>query len=370
MLQYHAYAASASWLIERTCGRGHAREATPDWQAAYAYSRWRPAFFAAASSQTSFSPVRATAAGTPSSATERERQIEGGVLVPFRHVRASHAAVGVAGCAPSMISRSPTGGDTQPHALRAAWSSSTAKAVRLLHQPRTWRDHRRHQRNGPSRARRFGDATTLRLMRVRICRRWRRSTSSHFALPAARRPATSRCSGRFISAAPGPNVDPADFGRNAASLLRGFGADTFAGSRVAVLNADYRFPFAYIQRGIGTWPLFLQAVHAAVFVDAGHAWTAAFRAAESRPPPAPSFPPTSLPATAPAHAAVGAAWGRDGTGTVGERRDVLRPHRPRVLTKRRCRVAAAIRYACRDSCIAPCRSRTQGRILQTAPEPV
>src|SRR5437667_10336943 len=52
-----------------------------------------------------------------------------------------------------------------------------------------------------------------------------------------------------------PNLDPLDFGRGAMSLLRGFPDDSFAGSRVAVMNADYRWPIARPQRGVGTWPL-------------------------------------------------------------------------------------------------------------------
>ena len=74
------------------------------------------------------------------------------------------------------------------------------------------------------------------------------------------------------------NSSTIDFSRNAASLLRGFRADTFAGSHVAVFNADYRFPIARPQRGAGTWPALLHTVHGAVFVDAGHAWTRTFRA--------------------------------------------------------------------------------------------
>ena len=52
----------------------------------------------------------------------------------------------------------------------------------------------------------------------------------------------------------------------------------FAGSRVALVNADYRWPIARPQRGVGTWPVFLHTVHAAVFADAGHAWTRTFDA--------------------------------------------------------------------------------------------
>jgi outer membrane protein assembly factor BamA len=108
-----------------------------------------------------------------------------------------------------------------------------------------------------------------------------------------------------------------DFGSRAISLLRGFESDSFAGSRVALTNVEYRWPIARPQRGIGTWPIFLHTVHAAVFADAGHAWTRAFDAAAIK---------TSVGAELSANvvagfyfpltASVGAAWGHDGSGTI------------------------------------------------------
>ena len=40
-----------------------------------------------------------------------------------------------------------------------------------------------------------------------------------------------------------------------------------SGRSVAAVNLDYRFPIAWPQRGLGTWPLFLRTVHGAVFVE-------------------------------------------------------------------------------------------------------
>jgi hypothetical protein len=42
------------------------------------------------------------------------------------------------------------------------------------------------------------------------------------------------------------------------------------------MNADYRWPIARPQRGVGTWPIFLHTIHAALFADGGHAWTDVF----------------------------------------------------------------------------------------------
>ena len=76
----------------------------------------------------------------------------------------------------------------------------------------------------------------------------------------------------FSAAGPGPSVAAFDFGRDTIGLLRGFAAEDVVGSRAAVANADLRFPLAYPQRGLGSWPIFPAALHAAVFVDAGNAW--------------------------------------------------------------------------------------------------
>jgi hypothetical protein len=114
-----------------------------------------------------------------------------------------------------------------------------------------------------------------------------------------------------------PNVGTLDFGRRALSLLRGFGADTFAGSHVALLNADYRWPIARPQRGYGTWPLFLHTAHAAVFTDLGHVWTRAF---DLRDVKASIGGELSFDLVAGYFyrftTAVGAAWGRDGSGVA------------------------------------------------------
>jgi outer membrane protein assembly factor BamA len=121
----------------------------------------------------------------------------------------------------------------------------------------------------------------------------------------------------FLLGGAGPNTDPATFASDAFSLLRGFPADSFAGSHAALVNADYRWPIARVERGLGVWPLFLHTVHAAVFVDAGHAWTTSFARRDAK---------TSIGAELaadlvlgyrlPITAAFGAAWGHDGRRLV------------------------------------------------------
>ena len=111
--------------------------------------------------------------------------------------------------------------------------------------------------------------------------------------------------------------DVIDFGYQALSLLRGFPSDAFAGSKVVVINGEYRFPIAWPQRGLGTWPLFLRNVHATVFGDAGHAWSDRFRINDMKTSAGGELSIDviagySLPITITG----GAAWGRDGIGVV------------------------------------------------------
>jgi outer membrane protein assembly factor BamA len=86
----------------------------------------------------------------------------------------------------------------------------------------------------------------------------------------------------FAAGGAGPAALAFDFGRDAIGLLRGFAPDNLIGSRAAVANLDLRFPLARVQRGAGSWPVFLRSLHAAAFVDVGHAWDTSFRSADLR----------------------------------------------------------------------------------------
>jgi hypothetical protein len=74
------------------------------------------------------------------------------------------------------------------------------------------------------------------------------------------------------------------------------------------------------QRGIGTWPAFLHTVHAAVFADAGDAWTRAFRARNLKTSVGGEL---SADVVAgywfPFTLTVGAARGHDGSGMLSDR---------------------------------------------------
>jgi hypothetical protein len=86
------------------------------------------------------------------------------------------------------------------------------------------------------------------------------------------------------------------------------------------MNADYRWPIARPQRGLGTWPLLLRTIHGAVFADAGQAWTRAFSIGDLKT----SFGgevslDVVLGHSFPFTLTGGAAWGHDASRTVEDR---------------------------------------------------
>ena len=123
----------------------------------------------------------------------------------------------------------------------------------------------------------------------------------------------------FLLGGADPGTGVADLGSRAFSLLRGFRPDTFAGTHIATINTEYRWPLARPQRGFGTWPLFLHSVHAAVFADAGSAWPAAFHADAIKSSAGAQLSADLIAGYfTPLTATVGAAWGHDGSGRVAD----------------------------------------------------
>lgn len=61
-------------------------------------------------------------------------------------------------------------------------------------------------------------------------------------------------------------------------MLRGYDFNAYRGRRFVLGSAEYRFPLAKVERGVGIYPLFLQQVHGLMFADVGQAWNRAFDA--------------------------------------------------------------------------------------------
>jgi WD40-like Beta Propeller Repeat len=67
-----------------------------------------------------------------------------------------------------------------------------------------------------------------------------------------------------------------DFSRPGSASLRGYAYASQAGDQFHVLNAEYRFPIVWIERGLDTFPLYLRRLHAKGFVDYGDAFYGGF----------------------------------------------------------------------------------------------
>ena len=320
VLGYHAYAATATWLVSSPAGAITPAPAAPDWQATYLYNRWRPTFYLSASSDTSFFAGPATEAGAPTTTTRRERELEGGVIYQILHTRAQHVArlAIVRGVADYTTSTSMFSRDRTP--LRLSWATLTGRTYGYSISPEggiaigaTTEIVRRSLGS-------FADATTT----TGDARAYLPGFAPHHVVAlrigggaSIGDPTVGRT---FLMGGDSPGDNVIDISSDAFSLLRGFEPDTFAGSHVAVANAEYRWPLARPQRGHGTWPLFLHTVHAAVFADAGYVWTRAFDRYDIK-----SSAGAQLSANfvagfyAPFTVSVGAAWGHDGSGRLSDR---------------------------------------------------
>lgn len=62
-------------------------------------------------------------------------------------------------------------------------------------------------------------------------------------------------------------------------ILRGYPSE-FSGRKATVVTTEYRFPLVNIERGYGTWPIFLNRLHGALFADYGNAWNDKLNTAE------------------------------------------------------------------------------------------
>lgn len=60
--------------------------------------------------------------------------------------------------------------------------------------------------------------------------------------------------------------------RQSGFVLRGFEPGQFVGNQYTLFNAEYRFPIAYVDRGVSTLPVFLEQLSGALFADWGGAY--------------------------------------------------------------------------------------------------
>jgi Tol biopolymer transport system component len=314
VLGRHAYSASATWLVAAPVDVIKPAQGVPDWDLGYAYDRWQPTFFASASSHTFFDAGPADENGKPTPATERTREVEGGVLLPIRRVQSLQRAFFSVVRTDDRYTLPTETVTFSRMASRVGLASSTARLYGYSISPEDG-----YSVGGTAEVARRGfgssiDETTFTMdgraylpgLRAHHIVAVRGAAGTSSGTPGGRR---NFLLGGALSAG-----DVLDFGRDAMSLLRGFPSQSFAGTHVALLNADYRFPIARPQRGKGTWPLFLHTIHAAVFADAGEAWTEQFRAHNAKTSAGGELSLNLIAGYSfPVTATIGAALGHDGT---------------------------------------------------------
>lgn len=252
----HAYAAGASWSTE---GRA-------DWYAIYIYDRWRPRLFADTSENTD-----AWLGGEV-----RTRELNAGASVPFRTVRRAqslfasfHLSSERFEC-PACVT--PADVSVQRRALRAGWSFASAKEYGYSISREDGFSVSAASEWSPAAFGSTGTATTV----VLDVRGFVPALPRHGVLAVRGAGAASwgdeEAVRRFGAAGSGPRPSGASFDRDAIALIRGFDDDEVVGRRAAAVNAEYRVPLAWIERGAGAWPFLLRSLHGAAFVDAGAAW--------------------------------------------------------------------------------------------------
>ena len=262
----HAYAAGAEWSASR---------ARPDWHVSYAYDRWRPTLFATYGDDTD--PVHG--------GEVRSREVQAGALLTFRQIRYSESFVGAFDAerdtlkCPAPCTARVTRADRR--SARGGWLHDSRRAFgySIGTEEGAWIETSVET----SRVSANGDVTAgAGIVDLRAFQRLAGHTV--IALRGAAALAWGDVNARrvFSAGGSGPATGPFDFGRDAIGLLRGFDPDAIVGTRAAVVNADLRFPLLRPQRGAGSWPAFVRALHGAVFVDAGHAWDARARLADAR----------------------------------------------------------------------------------------
>jgi hypothetical protein len=295
----HGYLAGATWSTR----------ARPDWYGGYAYDRWRPTLFVDVSEDTD-----AWREGT-----SRITELNAGALIRIRRMRRAqmilgsfHSARETFDCAPCSP---PVDATFARRAIRLAWSTDAARRFGY-----SISDEEGYSLTASTEFTRealgaSGDATAV----IVDGRAYFRAGPRHaaFALRAAGASAWGDRDVRRSFAAGGtaPQSGGIDFGLDAVGLVRGFETDDGEGRRAAVVNIDYRFPLVWLERGIGTWPLFARSLHGAVFTDAGAAWTSRLTRTDRRASAGLELAAdVILGYSVPLTAAAGVAWRYDPTG--------------------------------------------------------
>jgi hypothetical protein len=268
-LGYHAWAAAVTWSVARASEvEPVSPGARPDVSLAYTYDRWRPTLVTQYRHETT--PLLVGTERRP--VAIRERSVDAGLALPFRRVRWSHVAVAFWRREHDRVTGPADQTAFDRGAVRLGWAANTARRYGYSISPEDGLAAGLSlELMGPA----FGAEGRAQLYRADVRAflpggprhsvvALRATGASSRGEPPARR--TLRLGGHAADAS------VLSFEEDASSLLRGFPADAFGGANVALVNAEYRMPVWFVERGAGTWPVFLRALHVSGFFDAGRTW--------------------------------------------------------------------------------------------------
>jgi hypothetical protein len=272
VLGRHVYTATVLYRVAGEPGAPGSRRY--DWAAGYTYDRWLPTFFADASDRTHFLRDVQTRGGPIVPADLREQNGEVGLFLPDFHVRYKQGVTASLNVQRQTLNIGGLAhGQSDRNGLRLAWSLNSAKVYAYSISPEQGATM---GVTGELVRRALGadagaSATTVDARSYLRLGRRHAILAVRAAFGAAWGDAgTARL---FYLGGSGPNANPIDFGSDGLNLLRGFDQNEFWGRRIAVVNVEYRVPLLRVERGIGTWPVFLRALHATGFFDAGKTWS-------------------------------------------------------------------------------------------------
>jgi dipeptidyl aminopeptidase/acylaminoacyl peptidase len=263
----HAYAGAVAWTTSR---------ARPDWSLNYAYDRWWPTLFVNLADDTD--PWR--------QGEVRTREVNLGALLVARRVRHSQSVLAAFNASSDAFAcdacATPVHTLIPRRAIRVGWSFDATRSYGYSVSRESGTAVQATWEVAPE-----GLGSEASSSAVTMTARSYHPAGPRHAVIALRAAAASawgdeQARRAFIAAGPGPQPGGFDFGSDAIGLIRGLDSDAVVGDHAAVVNADYRFPLWTLERGVGTVPVFFRTIHAAVFADAGHAWTGAFRSADIR----------------------------------------------------------------------------------------
>jgi WD40-like Beta Propeller Repeat len=321
-LGYHAWAATFTWSV----ARDEALEpvspgARPDLSLFYAYDRWRATVFAQVSDETTPLLLRTDQGQQPVSI--REQAVDLGVALPLRRVRTSQTLLALWRTERSTLAAEGVEDRFNRGAVRLGWSAITARRYGYSISPQ---DGLAAAISTELARTAFGSDGSGTFARADL-RGYLPLGPRHAVLALRGSAAVSRGDDdvrrTLRLGGAGGDREVLSFDEDATSLLRGFPANSFLGLTVALLNAEYRLPLAYVERGVGTWPLFLRSLHAAAFVDAGHAWSGRLRLGDVKTAWGAEVGADVVAGyVAPFTLTAGVAWGRDGSGAFPRNREI------------------------------------------------